>query len=691
MKCLLTFLLIMSFSALVFPQDKRINTILSTLKKSNADTGKVREIAALFYLLSKGDITTKVSNYAYEALSISQKANYKWGKGISYYMISFSERSEGNYRQALIDDSTAEQILEQTGDKKNAGRCMFLRGHIFTDTGNYLGAIRCYNNALDTWEKIGDKELAAMCNNDLGSTYSFMGDRTNAVECIYKAMKISREIGDQKTLAKSLQFLGGIYDEFGDYDNAMSYLAEAASINRYLGDNVAFAQNNATIGELLLEKGNNTEALQKLYASLATYQKPGAPPWGETWVLEDIGDACQNQGDSAIAKGNQQLANEKYTDALNMYTAALQKAEEIKDPNFISDKKIALGKMYFKLGQIPVAKRYLLDALKTKQATQSIADLEPCYLYLSKIDSLQGNYNKAYQEYKSYIQCRDSTFSNSTSQKLSFYKTQTAVEKEEQQIKLLSAQNKLQRALSEKQEQEKKFMYTGVALLLLSGSYFSYRYIRRKQLQHQQQVLKERLRISRELHDEIGSTLSGIAMYSYITKEQMHSNKTEDVERSLNNIQQSANEMINKLSDIVWLVNPEKDSFSKLMERLEEFALSIARIKKMEVKINLESKLLDQNLPVDKRRNLYLFCKEAINNAIKYSNAKLIEVTMKEMDNKSIGFFINDNGEGFDSQNVRRGNGLTNMQKRAEEMNGQFSLQTTPGHGTSLSLIYKIT
>jgi signal transduction histidine kinase len=685
------FIAIIFFHAASFSRDRRIDSLLSIIKLSKPDSTKVKKIFGLYGILTKADVTDQIKNYASEALLISQKANYKWGTGISRYMISFCERATGNYQQALIDDSTAEKILEEAGDKKSTGWCMYLRGHILTDMGSYTGAVTAYNNALRAWNETGEKELASACYNDLGGTYSFMGDRSKAVECIYQAMQLSRESGDKKTLAKSLQFLGGIYDEFGDYENAMTDLNEAASINIQLSDKISFAQNNTTIGELFLEKAKNTEALQKFYASLEIYKQPGAPSWGQTWVLEDIGDAFQNEGDSANATGNKQFASEKYHEALNSFMVALQKAEEIKDQNFISDKQIAMGKVYFKMGNISMSLKYLLKGLKIREQFHSIENLETCYLYLSKIDSLQGNYNKAYEHYKLYVQCRDSTFSNATSQKLSFYKTQIAVENKEQQIKLLSAQNKLETALAEKQQQEKKFIYAGVAVVLLFGGFFSYRYIKRKQLLHQEEVLHERLRISRELHDEIGSTLSGIAMYSYLTKEQMHNNRTEDVERSLNNIQQSANEMINKLSDIVWLVNPEKDSFAKLFERLEEFAMSIAGIKNIDVKISFEGKLTEENLPVDRRRNLYLFCKEAINNAIKYSDARMIELTMKEMDNRRIGFFINDDGKGFDSLTVRKGNGLINMQKRAEEMNGQFLLQTAPGCGTRLSLIYKIT
>src|SRR5258706_3953131 len=187
-KWLLPFFLITFLPVICFPQDKRINSILNLLKTSKADTNKVRKISELFNFLTKADVTPEISSYASEALSISQKTNYKWGTGISWYMISFCERSKREYEQALIDDSTAEKILEEAGDKKNVGRSLFLRGHILADTGNYPGAIRYYNDALETWDKIGDKEFAGAGYNDLGSVYSFMGDRSKAVEYIYQAM-----------------------------------------------------------------------------------------------------------------------------------------------------------------------------------------------------------------------------------------------------------------------------------------------------------------------------------------------------------------------------------------------------------------------------------------------------------------------------------------------------------------------
>jgi len=210
------------------------------------------------------------------------------------------------------------------------------------------------------------------------------------------------------------------------------------------------------------------------------------------------------------------------------------------------------------------------------------------------------------------------------------------------------------------------------------------------ELESQKAVLNERLRISRELHDEVGATLSGIAMYSHLAKEQIKNSNTAEVEKSLNVMQQSSGEMVNKLNDIVWLVNPEQDSLQKLIERLEEYARNMASIKDMQVKINIPGKITQINLPVESRRNIYLFCKEAINNAVKYSGGDLLELNITEH-NGTLEFTVSDNGKGFDAVMVRRGNGLENMQKRADEIGAKLILHSKLNEGVMVSMQCKIT
>ena len=160
-------------------------------------------------------------------------------------------------------------------------------------------------------------------------------------------------------------------------------------------------------------------------------------------------------------------------------------------------------------------------------------------------------------------------------------------------------------------------------------------------------------------------------MYSHLTREQIKSAKTQEVEKSLNSIQQSAGEMVTKLGDIVWLVNPEKDSMQNLIERLEQYAEEMAMIKEMSVKISVSPRLASINLPVDTRRNIYLFCKEAINNAVKYSDASILELAINDFENRRVEISITDNGKGFDSMQVKKGNGLTNMKLRARDIGGE--------------------
>ncbi len=204
-------------------------------------------------------------------------------------------------------------------------------------------------------------------------------------------------------------------------------------------------------------------------------------------------------------------------------------------------------------------------------------------------------------------------------------------------------------------------------------------------LEGQQSIMNERMRMSRELHDEVGATLSGISMYSHLTKEQIKNDQTDEVEKSLNIIQQNAGDMVNKLSDIVWLTNPDQDSMQKLLQRLEEYCTEMAGTKNIKVKLRLPAPIASIELPAETRRNIYLLFKEAINNAVKYSNASMLELYVKEQDG-IIKISLKDDGDGFDMETVSRGNGLNNMEQRAKEMKANCTIESFKEKGTSITV-----
>ena len=210
-----------------------------------------------------------------------------------------------------------------------------------------------------------------------------------------------------------------------------------------------------------------------------------------------------------------------------------------------------------------------------------------------------------------------------------------------------------------------------------------------KKIQGQQELLAQRQRISRDLHDELGATLSGIAMYSHLAREQVKQKETGAIENSLNIIQSNAGEMVNKLNDIVWLINPGQDSLRQLMERLEDYAMQLAVIKNIQVHSGFSEQLGNTILPTETRRSIYLLFKEAINNAVKYSNASFVELKV-EQGPALITITLKDNGEGFDVAEVKRGNGLNNMEQRARDLNAAIAIQSFKGAGTSVKLTVKI-
>ncbi|MBS1734350.1 MAG: hypothetical protein JST02_13730, partial [Bacteroidetes bacterium] len=175
----------------------------------------------------------------------------------------------------------------------------------------------------------------------------------------------------------------------------------------------------------------------------------------------------------------------------------------------------------------------------------------------------------------------------------------------------------------------------------------------------------------------------------HLAREQVKQKETGAIENSLNIIQSNAGEMVNKLNDIVWLINPGQDSLRQLMERLEDYAMQLAVIKNIHVLSGFSEQLGNTILPTETRRSIYLLFKEAINNAVKYSNASFVELKV-EQSPALVTITLKDNGEGFDVAEVKRGNGLNNMEQRARDLNAAIAIQSVKGAGTSVKLTVKI-
>jgi signal transduction histidine kinase len=150
-------------------------------------------------------------------------------------------------------------------------------------------------------------------------------------------------------------------------------------------------------------------------------------------------------------------------------------------------------------------------------------------------------------------------------------------------------------------------------------------------------------------------------------------------------MQQSAADMVTKLSDIVWAVNPEHDSLHRLVVKLEEFLMDAASGRGIIPEVHFASSLDKVRLPMVNRRNIYLVGKEAINNAIKYSQATAVIFSVS-VSGAFLVMSVSDDGVGFDPAEARRGNGLDNMQKRADEIGATLRIDSKINGGTTVQL-----
>ncbi|MCW3092830.1 MAG: hypothetical protein JWP81_3899 [Ferruginibacter sp.] len=198
------------------------------------------------------------------------------------------------------------------------------------------------------------------------------------------------------------------------------------------------------------------------------------------------------------------------------------------------------------------------------------------------------------------------------------------------------------------------------------------------------EVEKLRNRVARDLHDDMGSTLSTINILSAMAKSKMSSDAVRTSEY-LTKITDNSQRMMDAMDDIVWSIKPSNDSMQKIIARMREFATNVLEPKEIELDFTAEDLVYDVKLNMEARRDFFLVFKEAVNNAAKYSKATKVEMTIA-VDNKKLVLVVKDDGIGFDVAKADSGNGLGNMQKRADAMNGKVVIYSKARNGTKVTV-----
>ncbi len=222
-------------------------------------------------------------------------------------------------------------------------------------------------------------------------------------------------------------------------------------------------------------------------------------------------------------------------------------------------------------------------------------------------------------------------------------------------------------------------------LLLIFGSAFYFVFLYK--LRQEVQMRQVRNHIASDLHDEIGSTLSGISILSTIAQQQLAENHPSQV--LIGRITDDALSIGNAMDDIVWSINPLNDDLEKIIARMRRYAAELFDAKEIDYQIVIPENLNEVKLLMEQRRDVYLIFKEAVNNLVKYSKCTQANIEIK-IHNKTFELRIKDNGKGFDPNQESSRNGLKNMHARAISLEGNLTINSAIGKGTELVLDFEI-
>ncbi len=539
--------------------------------------------------------------------------------------------------------------------------------------GDYEKSIVVFEGLLDEAKSKKDNKSLAVIYNNLGNAHSNIGKPVEALKYYQDAVKISEQLGDKKRTAKTLKNMGTLYEEQHDLTAALAQYNKAEALATAI-------QDSSTIADCANNKGVVYEVQKDYRSALLSYQK--ALAIYERLKLEDrISLTLNNLGIVYKYLG-------RYKEAIASYSGALTLSQKLEDKFMIGANYSNLANVYVLMHAYKKAIELNTKSLKIAQEISAVNII--ISVYESMADCYVGlkDYATAYQYQQKFKAISDSTFNIEKASQLNELQTRyETVKKEEEIHSLKEAQQISELTLSKRNYQV--ILALAVLVLVIIVAYFlmnrqkvrAHHLLEKEKLETEH---KERLRISKDMHDDLGSGLSKIAIMSELVKSRF-SNEA-DLSIQVNKISVTANDLVDKMGHIVWAMNPQNDSLDNLMAYMREFASDFFDDTGISLLIHFPDDATGIKLNQETRRNIFMVVKESLNNVLKHAQATAVNIKLR-IDAGQVHLTITDNGKGFDTVNTRKfGNGLMNMKKRLEEIGGIYMISSVQNEGTKTEM-----
>jgi signal transduction histidine kinase len=218
--------------------------------------------------------------------------------------------------------------------------------------------------------------------------------------------------------------------------------------------------------------------------------------------------------------------------------------------------------------------------------------------------------------------------------------------------------------------------------------YVSFRRLRQKMLALEQQAAldKERSRIAKDLHDDLGASMTQMTLLLELAMQ--HRSEPQAVLGRVQDGLRASREAIKSLDAAVWAVNPVNNTLPELVAYIGQFAMEFLHQANLRCRLDLPDHPPERTVSAELRHNLFLIVKEALNNTVRHAQASEVHLQIAITD-AAFDLLIEDNGRGIEARaEDASADGLRNMRQRAEELNAQFQVDSSAGGGTRISVHY---
>lgn len=631
-----------------------------------------------------------------------------------YNSISFNFTYLNRFDSALFYSN--KELTLNTLQNNATNMCATLKQicNIYFEQHQYDRAIEYGFKALEYAVKSKSVSNEIWLNATIANIYYNEDDFTLSLDYYFRALKISESSGVKKWIPRIYLETAAVYLAKSDYSKAIEFYDKAKLVSTENKNNYYLMATYSGYADLYLQRKEYFNTLVNARSGMEmAYQLNAISNLPYLINLIGLSHFYLNNIDSALFYG---------TSAYNMSIKS-------GDTKHIHDAAELLSKVYEKTGDYKNALNYYItytaidDSTFNEEKTRIIRESESKYQTATKEkEIIRLNAEREIQELElerkrqqiklQFAESKEQDanliiLSNENRIKdLELMKVSTHAN--EQQLKIVQKENELAIANSEMElkslmEQKSRlirnFSLVTVVLLLILGLLLFNRFKNQKQLENKQALLNERLRISRELHDDMGSTLSSISVYSDVAKNR--ANKNANTDEVLSKISFASRELIDKMSDIVWSLNPGTESIGQMKSRMMAFAAIMFSPNGIMFNFDVDESLNDVSLNPEKRKNIYLIYKEAVHNIIKYAQCKnvTIKIIKKEdsfvltIKDDGIGFENHQNGNGANhnignsnGHNRIGGDGIKNMEVRAKDIHGKLCIVSALGQGTVIEL-----